>query len=84
LTKKQNHKQNIPAHNGTSQSPVQILVLYAHILNFSWTRIWQCVSVCPKTLGQSTEPKNGWIWLKFGTLFLGNFGPRGPGPGARA
>jgi len=28
-------------------------------------------SVCPKTLGQPTDPKNGWIRLIFGTLFLG-------------
>jgi len=32
-----------------------------------------CLSVSvylsgPKTLGQPTEPKNGWNWLKFGTL----------------
>jgi len=30
--------------------------------------MYVCVSVCRKTLGQPTEPKNGWIWLKFGTL----------------
>ena len=50
------------------------------ILNFSWARIWQCLSVCmyvcmyvclyvcPKTLGQPGDFKNGRIWLKFCTL----------------
>ena len=51
-----------------------------------------CLSVCPKTLGQPWEPKNGRIWLKFGTLVpwvntwgcffhffkILIFGPRGP------
>ena len=27
------------------------------------------LSVCPKTLWQPRKPKNGSIWLKFGTLF---------------
>ena len=43
---------------------------HASFLNFSWARIWEClfVCVCPNTLGQSGDFKNGRILLKFCTL----------------